>query len=100
MRLFSATMAGRWSMSTRFGIKPRPEVLPFRLLYFVVTQLDIKVSAVFLVFPNMLVDALVADRTVAIFRQPAADLIGAPLLLHQFFLDQCYEIRLHLAWRT
>ena len=56
------------------------------------TQLDIKGSAVFLVFPDMLVDALVADRGGAVFHQPAADLIGAPLLLRQFFLDQFYEI--------
>src|SRR5450756_1519524 len=48
----------------------------------------------------MLVDALVADRGGAVFHQPAADLIGAPLLLRQFFLDQFYEIWLHLAWRT
>jgi len=48
----------------------------------------------------MLVDALVADRAGAVFHQPAADLIGAPLLLRQFFLDQFYEIWLHLAWRT
>src|ERR1019366_4043867 len=40
MRLFSATMAGRWSMSTRFGMKPRPEVLPLRLLYFLPLSRD------------------------------------------------------------
>src|SRR5665811_647498 len=47
----------------------------------------------------MLIDPLVADRGGAVFQQPAADLIGAPLLLRQFFLDQFYEIWLHLAWR-
>jgi hypothetical protein len=31
---FLGDNGGRWSMSTRFGIKPRPEVLPLRLLYF------------------------------------------------------------------
>jgi len=66
------------------------------VLFTAVTQLDIKGSAVFLVFPDMLVDALVADRGGAVFHQPAADLIGAPLLLHQFFLDQFYEIWLIL----
>src|SRR5208337_2713860 len=70
------------------------------VLFTAVTQLEIKGSAVLLVFPDMLVDALVADRAGAVFHQPAADLIGAPLLLRQFFLDQFYEIWLHLAWCT
>src|SRR4249920_3087241 len=46
----------------------------------------------------MLVDALVTDRGDAILRQTAADLIGTPLLLRQFLLDQLHQVRRHFAW--
>ena len=45
-------------------------------------------AAVFFVFPDMLIDALVTDKGDAILRQTAADLIGTPLLLRQFLLNQ------------
>src|ERR1700693_5971334 len=55
-------------------------------------------ATVFLVFPDMLIDALVTDRGDAILRQTAADLIGTPLLSRQFFLDQLHQVRRHFAW--
>src|SRR5580704_4992170 len=55
-------------------------------------------AAVFFVFPDMLIDALVTDRGDAILRQTAADLIGTPLLLRQFLLDQLHQVRRHFAW--
>jgi hypothetical protein len=55
-------------------------------------------AAVFLVFPDMLIDALVTDKGDAILRQTAADLIGTPLLSRQFFLDQLHQVRRHFAW--
>src|SRR6202051_1225364 len=55
-------------------------------------------ATVFLVFSDMLIDALVTDKGDAIIRQTAADLIGAPLLLRQFFLDQLNQVRRHFAW--
>src|SRR5271167_5175713 len=86
-------------MSTRFGINPRPEFLPFRLLYFfsAMTQVKIQLTPVFLVFPDMLIDALVADKGDAILRQTSADLIRTPLLLRQFFLNQLHQVRRHFA---
>jgi hypothetical protein len=55
-------------MSTRFGINPRPEFLPFPLVVFLaaVTQMKIQLTPVFLVFPHMLIDALVTDTSDAI----------------------------------
>ena len=77
----------------------RPEFLPLRLLYFfaVVTQVKIQRAPVFLVFPDMLIDALVTDKGDAILRQTPADLIGTPLLLRQFFFDQLHQIWHHFA---
>src|SRR5580693_382699 len=54
-------------------------------------------AAVFFVFPDMLIDALVTDKGDAILRQTAADLIGTPLLLRQFLLDQLHQVRRHFA---
>src|SRR6204780_5062908 len=85
-------------MSTRFGINPRPAFLPCRLLYFLaVTQVKIQLTPVFLVFPDMLIDSLVSDTGHAILRQTAADLIGTPLLLRQFLLNQLHQVRRHFA---
>src|ERR1700686_4007232 len=55
-------------------------------------------ATIFLVFPDMLIDALVTDKGDAILRQTAADLIGIPLLLRQFLLDQLHQVRRHFAW--
>src|SRR5580658_8352204 len=55
-------------------------------------------AAVFFVFPDMLIDALVTDKGDAILHQTAADLIGTPLLLRQFLLDQLHQVRRHFAW--
>src|ERR1700676_5074895 len=55
-------------------------------------------ATIFLVFPDMLIDALVTDKGDAILRQTAADLIGTPLLSRQFFLDQLHQVRRHFAW--
>ena len=54
-------------------------------------------APVFLVFPDMLIDALVTDKGDAILRQTPADLIGTPLLLRQFFFDQLHQIWRHFA---
>src|SRR5580693_2311232 len=54
-------------------------------------------AAVFFVFPDMLIDAFVTDKGDAILRQTAADLIGTPLLLRQFLLDQLHQVRRHFA---
>src|SRR5580693_4607577 len=54
-------------------------------------------ATVFLVFPDMLIDALVTDKGNAILRQTAADLIGTPLLLRQFLLNQLHQVRRHFA---
>ena len=86
-------------MSTRFGINPRPEFLPFRLSVFfaAVTQVKIQLTPVSLVFPDMLIDALVTDTGDPILRQTTADLIRTPLLLRQFLLDQLHQVRRHFA---
>ena len=61
------------------------------------TQVKIQRAPVFLVFPDMLIDALVTDKGDAILRQTPADLIGTPLLLRQFFFDQLHQIWRHFA---
>src|SRR6202140_99245 len=62
--------------------QPAPRILAFPLVVFfaAVTQVKMQCAAVFLVFPDMLIDALVTDKGNAILRQTAADLIGTPLL--------------------
>src|SRR5271154_4802940 len=83
-------------MWTRFGINP-PRILAFPLVVFfaAVTLVKMQCAPVFLVFPDMLVDALVTDRGDAIVRP---DLIGTPLLLRQFLLDHLHQVRRHFAW--
>src|ERR1700681_2325037 len=80
--------------------QPAPRILAFPLVVFfaAVTQVKMQCATVFLVFPHMLIDALVTDKGYAILRQTAADLIGTPLLLRQFFLDQLHQVRRHFAW--
>jgi hypothetical protein len=55
--------------------------LPLVVFFAAVTQVKIQLTPVFLVFPDMLIDALVTDKGDAILRQTAADLIRTPLLL-------------------
>src|SRR6202049_478732 len=55
-------------------------------------------ATIFLVFPDMLIDALVTDKRDSILRQTASDLIGPPLLSRQFLLDQLHQVRRHFAW--
>ena len=76
--------------------QPAPRILALAPVVFfaAVTQVKIQRAPVFLVFPDMLIDALVTDKGDAILRQTPADLIGTPLLLRQFFFDQ-----LHQIWR-
>ena len=57
-------------------------------------ELDFVLS---LVFPDILIDALVTDKGDAILGQTPADLIGTPLLLRQFFFDQLHQIWRHFA---
>src|SRR5271167_4143657 len=80
--------------------QPAPRILAFPLVVFfaAVTQVKMQCATVFLVFPDMLLDALVTDKGDAILRQTAADLIGTPLLSRQFFLDQLHQVRRHFAW--
>src|SRR5271154_5386978 len=80
--------------------QPAPRILAFPLVVFfaAVTQVKMQCATVFLVFPDMLIDALVTDKADAILRQTAADLIGTPLLSRQFFLDQLHQVRRHFAW--
>src|SRR5271156_3030915 len=80
--------------------QPAPRILAFPLVVFfaAVTQVKMQCAPVFLVFPDMLIDALVTDKGDAILRQTAADLIGTPLLSRQFFLDQLHQVRRHFAW--
>src|SRR6516164_8933379 len=52
---------------------------------------------VLLVFPHMLIDALVTDTSDAILRQTAANPIRTPLLLRQFLLNQHHQVRRHFA---
>src|ERR1700730_13197336 len=79
--------------------QPAPRIFALALVVFftAVTQVKIQFSPVFLVFPDMLIDYLVTDKGDAIFRWTTADLIGAPLLLRQFFFDQLHHIRRHFA---
>ena len=67
--------------------QPAPRILALAPVVFfaAVTQVKIQRAPVFLVFPDMLIDALVTDKGDAILRQTPADLIGIPLLLRQFF---------------
>jgi len=62
---FAATMEGR-SIDGRRGseINPRPNSCPSACCIFLaaVTQVKIQLTAVFLVFPDMLIDALVTDK--------------------------------------
>ena len=62
--------------------QPTPRVCALALVVFfaAVTQVKIQRASVFLVFPDMLVDALVTDQGDSILRQTTADLIGTPLL--------------------
>src|SRR5271169_2953027 len=80
--------------------QPAPRILAFPLVVFfaAVTQVKMECATVFLVFPDMLIDALVTDEGDAILRQTAADLIGTPLLSRQFFLDQLHQVPRHFAW--
>src|SRR5208282_4322758 len=82
--------------------QPAPRILAFPLVVFfaAVTQVKMQCATVFLVFPDMLIDALVTDKGDAILRQTAADLIGTPLLSRQFFLDQLHQVRRHFAWHV
>jgi hypothetical protein len=59
--------------------------------------MKMQLTPVFLVFPHMLIDALVTDTSDAILGQTAADLIGTPLLSRQFLLNQCHKVRRHFA---
>src|SRR5271163_1320141 len=77
---------------------PRILALPLVVFFAAVTQVKIQLTPVFLVFPDMLIDALVTDKGDAILRQTAADLIGTPLLSRQFFFDQLHQVRRHFAW--
>jgi hypothetical protein len=65
--------------------------LPLVVFFAAVTQVKIQLNPVFLVFPDMLIDALVADKGDAIL-QTAADLIRTPLLLRQFLLNQLHQV--------
>ena len=73
--------------------QPAPRILALAPVVFfaAVTQVKIQRAPVFLVFPDMLIDALVTDKGDAILRQTPADLIGTPLLLRQFFFDQLHD---------
>ena len=79
--------------------QPAPRILALAPVVFfaAVTQVKIQRAPVFLVFPDMLIDALVTDKGDAILRQTPADLIGTPLLLRQFFFDQLHQIWRHFA---
>ena len=79
--------------------QPAPRILALAPVVFfaAVTQVKIQRHLVLSVFPDMLIDALVTDKGDAILRQTAADLIGAPLLLRQFFFDQLHQVRRHFA---
>ena len=79
--------------------QPAPRILALAPVVFfaAVTQVKIQRAPVFLVFPDMLIDALVTDQGDAILRQTPADLIGTPLLLRQFFFDQLHQIWRHFA---
>src|SRR6202051_528395 len=72
--------------------------LPLVVFFAAVTQVKIQLTPVFLVFPDMLIDALVTDTGDAILRQTTADLIRTPLLLRQFLLNQLHQVRRHFAW--
>src|SRR6202158_6018229 len=77
-----------------------PRILALALVVFfaAVTQVKIQFAPCFLVFPDMLIDAFVTDKGDPILRQTAADLIGTPLLLRQFLLDQLHQGRRAFAW--
>jgi hypothetical protein len=79
--------------------QPTPRILALPLVVFLaaVTQMKIQLTPVFLVFPHMLIDALVTDTSDAILRHSAADLIRTPLLLRQFLLNQRHQVRRHFA---
>ena len=79
--------------------QPAPRILALAPVVFfaAVTQVKIQRAPVFLVFPDMLIDALVTDKGDAILRQTPADLIGTSLLLRQFFFDQLHQIWRHFA---
>src|SRR5580700_10476753 len=76
---------------------PRILALPLVVFFAAVTQVKIQLTPVFLVFPDMLIDALVTDQGDAFLRQTAADLIRTPLLLRQFLLNQLHQVRRHFA---
>ena len=79
--------------------QPVPRILALAPVVFfaAVTQVKIQRAPVFLVFSDMLIDALVTDKGDAILRQTPADLIGTPLLLRQFFFDQLHQFWRHFA---
>src|ERR1700750_3068064 len=79
--------------------QPTARILALPLVVFLaaVTQMKIQLTPVLLVFPHMLIDALVTDTSDAILRQTAADLIRTPLLLRQFPLNQRHQVRRHFA---
>ena len=79
--------------------EPAPRILALAPVVFfaAVTQVKIQRAPVFLVFPDMLIDALVTDKGDAILRQTPADLIRTSLLLRQFFFDQLHQIWRHFA---
>jgi len=83
------------------GDQPAARIFALALVVFfaAVTQVKIQLAPVLLVFPDMLIDTLVTDDSDAVLRQTAADLIGTPLFLRQFFFDQLHHIRRHLARR-
>src|SRR5271169_4789828 len=77
---------------------PRVFALALVVFFAAVTQVKIQCAPVFLIFPDMLIDALVTDKGDPLLRQTAADLIGTPLLSRQFLLDQLHQVRRHFAW--
>jgi len=84
------------------GDQAAPRIPALSLVVFLaaVTQVQIQVTPVFLVVPDMPVDALMTDGRNAFLGQAAADLFGAPLLLGQLLLDHRHDLRRHLARRT
>ena len=75
------------------GDQAAPGVFAFALVVFlaVMAQAAPEAAAVSLVLPDMPVDAFAADAGLSLRPEPAADLIGAPLFLRQFFLDLADE---------
>ena len=72
------------------GDQAAPGVFAFALVVFlaVLAQAAPEAAAVSLVLPDMPVVAFAAVAGLSLRPEPAAVLIGAPLVLRQFFLDQ------------